>query len=191
VTEKLFIMAGLFEGPWMIMILVLASGLINWLAKRRQEQAGEDSREKETPPQPALDWEERLRRMLGEPMLPPNRPAQPTPPTQPAPPLRRPTPTTQRPPLLRPASQPSAVRRPTIEVVAPIVTRDEVSGHGVEDAVRHFEQLDPAVMTPVRPLGAVGKTRGSALGTTLRRPQVARQAFLASLVFGPPKGLEE
>jgi hypothetical protein len=182
-----FHLAGFFDGPWLFLVIVLASAVINWLSKRRAEQAGPQPGRENEPPSAPADWEERLRRLLGEEVVPP-RPARPTPvPQQPAPPLLRPT---GRPPVIRPAAP--ALRPPPVEVV-PVVISSEAEGAagGVEETVRRFEQLDPAVMTPVRPISAMGSRRSNAISVNLRQPQAARQAFVASLVFGPPKGLED
>jgi hypothetical protein len=196
VSASPFIIAGLFDGPWVFVFIVLVSAVVNWLSKRRQEQAGGEDRRNEMsggqPPKAPADWEERLRRLLGEEVVPP-RPG-PPPSSQSAPPLRRPTAPTPRPPILRPGGPTApAWRPPPVEVVPVTVktTRDEVVGHGVEETIRRFESLDSAAMTSVRPLGIMKPARGSMLGAALRQRQVAQQAFVASLVFGPPKGLEE
>jgi hypothetical protein len=74
--------------------------------------------------------------------------------------------------------------------VTGLATANQVYSN-VAETVRRFEQMDPAVMTPVRPIGARAEQRGSALGISLRQKQAARQAFIASLVFGPPKAFED
>lgn len=197
-TVSPFIIAGLFDGPWVIIAIVVAGALTNWLSKRREEKAANEKSKDGSAPasaQSALpDWEERLRRLLGEEFVPPA--PRPTQPVQPAPPLRRPSapPTATRPPIIRPADRrpASPLRPPPVEVapVTGLATANQVSG-GVGETVRRFEQLDPAVMTPVRPIGARADQRGSALGNSLRQKQAARQAFIASLVFGPPKAFED
>lgn len=195
-TASAIIIAGLFDGPWMFIAIVLASAVVNWLSKRREEKmSGGKTPEGAPPPaassqSPAADWEERLRRLLGEEMVPPAAPQ----PPRPAPPLHRPKPqTSNRPPIIRPTMRPTAPRRPPpVEVVPVVVTAssDQVSGGGVEKTIARYEQLDPAVMTAVRPITSLRKPSGSGLGAKLRDPHAARQAFVASLVFGPPKGLE-
>lgn len=199
-TTLPIIFAGLLDGPWVIIAIVVAGALTNWLNKRREEKVAGEKPKDGSAPAPSQsappDWEERLRRLLGEEMVPPS--PRPTQPAQPAPPLRRPTAqttsTATRPPIIRPADRrPASLLRPPPVEVAPVVvlsTAGQVSG-GVEETVRRFEQLDPAVMTPVRPIGAMENRRSSALGASLRQPQNARQAFIASLVFGPPKALED
>jgi len=197
VTTLPIIFAGLLDGPWVIIAIVVVGALTNWLNKRREEKAaGEKPKDGAAPAPAPVDWEERLRRLLGEELVPPTpRPPQPT---QPAPPLRRPTAqtttTATRPPILRPADRrPTSPLRPPPVEVAPVMvstTANQVYSD-VAETVRRFEQMDPAVMTPVRPIGARENRRSSALGASLRQPQLARQAFVASLVFGPPKALED
>jgi hypothetical protein len=188
VTLSPFIIAGLLDGPWVVIAIVVAGALTNWLNKRREEKAaGEKSNPDSAPvqPQPVTpDWEERLRRLLGEELVPPSPRS--TQPAQAAPPVRRP-------PVLRPAERrpASAMRPPPVEVAPVFVpaTAEHVSG-GVDETVRRFEQMDPAVMTPVRPIAGMGNRRGNMLGASLLQPQAVRQAFIASLVFGPPKAFE-
>lgn len=183
----------------MFIVIVLVSALANWLSKRKETQdSGEQPQPgtSATPPQTApTDWEERLRRLLGEQLaVPPPRPAQAN---QPPPPLRRTTltPVATRPPIIRQVERrPVAPIRPPALEVAPAVatsTGDRVAGGGVEGTIRRFEQLDAAVMTPVRPIGAMVNRTPSVLSAALRTPQAVRQAFIASLVFGPPKGMED
>lgn len=172
--------AGLFEGPWVIFALVLASVAIQALTKKRQANA--ERRNAPNPsaapnPQVPKDWEERLRRMLGDEVLPPPK----------IPPIVHAPQSKSNPPVIRP----SRADAPRIEVAPRTMTAAEVPVENVQDAVRRFEQIDPAVMTPVRPIGQTKNTLGGTLGASLRRREAARQAFVAALVFGPPKGLEE
>lgn len=84
------------------------------------------------------------------------------------------------------------MRPPPVEIVpVNLASEADVALGGVSETVRRFEQMDAAVMTPVRPIGAMGSRRGPGFAVNLRQPQAARQAFVASLVFGPPKALEE
>lgn len=181
-----FHIAGFFDGPWMFIVIVLVSAVVNWLSKRREEKAAQEGNggEDKTPASVPADWEERLRRMLGE-ELPSPTPGLPPKPEPPAPPLRRPA----APPIIRPTAP--AMRPPPVEIVPVALSSDaDVAVGGVGETIRRFEKMDAAVMTPVRPIGAMGSRR-SGLAVNLRQPQAARQAFMASLVFGPPKGLEE
>lgn len=185
----------------MFVVIVLVSALANWLSKRNETKNSGDQPQSgsstATPPTEPADWEERLRRLLGEQLaVPPTpRPAQGNNP--PAPPLRRPPvpPVATRPPIIRqverrPATPP---RPPTIEAApsVPGAAADGLGSDGVAGTVRRFEQLDPAVMTPVRPIGMKANRSASGLSVALRTPQAVRQAFVASLVFGPPKAMED
>lgn len=179
----------------MFIVIVLVSALANWLSKRNEEKKSDDTAtaaDPAAPPQPAeSDWEARLRRMLGEEVVvpPPPRPAQAT---QPVPPVLRPAnrpPTAPRPPVIR--STPPMRPLPVETAPAQGAATERFSRSSVEETIRRFEQLDAAVMTPVRPIGSARNHRGNALGVALRKSETARQAFVASLVFGPPKGMED
>jgi hypothetical protein len=189
------IAAGLFDSPWVLIALVVASGIANWLSKRRAEKNGElppsDQQPSAPPPVAPPDWEERLRRMLGED-LPPASP----PPTAAPPPIIRPvTPPRSAPPLLRPARQPMPPappqRPPPVEIVPVIVpqTVKEASAE-IEETVRRYELQEAAAKAALHHSIARAPRRATGLKTSLRQPQAARQGFVASLVFGPPKGLE-
>ncbi len=183
------IAAGLFDSPWVIIALVVASGIANWLSKRRAEKNGElpptDDQPSAPPPAAPPDWEERLRRMLGEDV-----------PTATPPPIIRPAaPTRSAPPLLRPARQPMSSapprRPPPVEVVPVIVpqTVKEASAE-IEETVRRYELQEAAARAALPQSIARVPRRTTGLKTSLRQPHAARQGFVASLVFGPPKGLE-
>lgn len=177
------IAAGLFDSPWVIIAIVVASGIANWLSKRRAEKNGELPPSDQQPSASAsaepADWEERLRRMLGED----------APPAAPPPVIRPPG---SVPPLLRPAQQPAPLRRPPPVEVVPVSgpqTVRKVSAE-IEETVRRYEQREAVVLPAVRPVVARAPRRATGLKASLRQPQAARRAFAASLVFGPPKGLE-
>ena len=172
-----YLAAGLFDSPWAIAVIVIVGAAINWLSQRRAAKS-EDQHPAGKPSQPAeepLDWETRLRRMLGE--------------ETPVPPIIVPMPGQAKPPLIRPALRPSApsLRPPPVEV-APVIAAE--TSRGVERAIRRYEQLGETRAVPARAKGQTRSGRGSVLGTALHHPQSARQAFAASLVFGPPKALE-
>lgn len=195
-NSTLLQLAGFFDGPWMFFVIVLAGAFINWLTKRRQEEAERNAtRPLARPPnplpsqptRPSAEWEERMRRMLGEEVGAPPL----------IPPIVREAAPRRQPPVITAAREGKLVRPPVRLPVPPPPTEiaplleEEAEIPSVEETVRRFEKMDPAVMTPVRPLGQLRQTEGSRLGAVLRRREVARQAFLTSLVFGPPKALEE
>lgn len=184
-SVNLIIAAGLFDSPWTVAIFVLAGALINWLSKRRADQAAENQPPEPdsagAPPPPAPNWEENLRRMFED-----KSPEQPGPPVNPPPLLRR-APTqgqTPLPPVIK------SVER--TDLVPP--TSDE--GRSLEElpepAVRRYELSSAAHAAQAREasqrLQRSRKTRP--ISISLRRAHAARQAYAASLVFGPPKGLE-
>jgi hypothetical protein len=189
------IAAGLFDSPWVIIAIVVASGIANWLSKRRAAKNGElppSDQQPSAPPSAAPpDWEERLRRMLGEDV-----PTATPPPTVAPPPIIRPSaPTSSAPPLLRPARQPMSSapprRPPPVEVVPLIVphTVKEASAE-IGETVRRYELQEAAARAALQQSIARAPRRAPGLKASLRQPQAARQGFVASLVFGPPKGLE-
>jgi len=185
------IIAGIFDGPWMFFVLVLMGALINWLTRKRTEQSkGNAASEPEKSAESGSDWEARLRRLLGEEILP--QPVKP-PPTRPPQPGSGPHPGAggRVPPLIRSVEPPgrTAQRPPPIQV-APVVTGMplKVAGGGVAQTVKEFQRMDPAVVTPMPPLRRSRASRP--LVGDLRNPASARQAFLGSVIFGPPKGLE-
>lgn len=188
------IAAGLFDSPWVIIAIVVASGIANWLSKRRAEKNGElppSDQQPSAPPSPPADWEERLRRMLGEDI-----PTATPPPTAAPPPIIRPaTPTRSAPPLLRPARQaapPVAPRRPPPVEVVPLIVPQTVkeASAEIEETGRRYELQEAAARAALRQAATRAPRRTTGLTASLRQPQAARQGFVASLVFGPPKGLE-
>jgi len=179
-----FIAAGLFDGPWVVIALVVASAIANWLAKRRAEKSGEAVGEEKTSSTPrrssappVADWEERLRRMLGEEA-----------PTAAPPPIIKPS---ARPAVTQPKDRVAPGLRPAVATATVPLAPELTEGNsGVEETIRRYEQREPGTMPAVRPIISSGAGRPVLLNNSLRQPQAARQAFLASLVFGPPKGLE-
>jgi hypothetical protein len=188
---NLIIAAGLFDSPWTIAIFLLAGALINWLSQRRANKAGNDpaSETDSASPAPAApNWEERLRRMLEEKT--PERSVPAAPPAKPPPLIRRPPSRSfdSVPPVIVPVERQAAppLRPPPVEIVPgtelelsePLGRRYELS------SAAHQAQAHQA-----RRRLQLSKAKRPVLGS-LRNPQTARQAFVGSLVFGAPKGLE-
>ncbi|MGC3958885.1 MAG: hypothetical protein QM813_13385 [Verrucomicrobiota bacterium] len=178
------IAAGLFDSPWVVIAIVVASSIANWLSKRRAEKNGEVPPSGEQPSAPP-DWEERLRRLLGEEM----------PPAAPPPVIRPAGSSNSAPPPLRPARQPATstrLRRPPPVEVAPVIGPQSVkeASAEIQETVSRYELSEMAVKSMLRPAVARAPRRTTGMTAALRRPSAARQAFIASLVFGPPKGLE-
>jgi hypothetical protein len=185
---------GLFDNPWVVVSIVIAGWLVNWLSKRRQEKQtdhrpeGEDPSPSSGKPPGEFNWEEVIRRLMGE------EPPAPAPPRVPragrgeAPSA----PDWQEEEPFQPARRPvSPVPPPLIAVPTANVTATAVSGD--EEAARRFEHFNEQGRHPATVIGhgrgyrsGVGKRAAS----RWRDPRSARRAFVASLVFGTPKGLE-
>lgn len=202
-----FFVANFLEGPWLVLVLIITSSIINWLSKKRAEQ--EQARgESEGTPREASEWEERLRRLLGEE-------EQPAPPVVKPPLVQRPAaassapaappgaaPPGVAPPVIRPAPEPIRPRRPAtspmrptqqspvVEIAPEVVSVAEKVAVRAEESLHRFEQREPVLPATATNISPVRGRRSPALGVALRQPQNARQAFVASVVFGPPKALE-
>jgi hypothetical protein len=195
--------AGLFDSPWVIAALVIGSAIANWLAKRRQEKQARNSPEDESPPPASsappgeFNLEETLRRLMGE---------EPPPPAPAPPPLiprttRRDLPPVQTPTEIKPlppewtrqAARPTEpVLRPPMAVAkSSVPTR--VTSLEIEQAEKRFDQLTEQVR---RPATVVTHTRqragrsGARGRSRWRDVRSVRRAFVASLVFAPPKSFE-
>ncbi len=180
--------ASLLDNPWIILVFILGSAVVNWLASRRK-QAMEDEAEvaEEAGPEPvpparraAVDpeLEEALRRFLGK-SQPPFREAPPVPP-----------------PLIPPAASqppPPVVPRRPVAVPAPVPARpggvDAVPVPGgvtypltAASTARRLAARTPALCGPTGP--------ARPLVATLRSRAGAREAWKLSVILGPPGGLE-
>lgn len=195
--------AGLFDNPWVVLAILIGSALANWLAKRRQEklerQAGQPPEAEE--PAPAsrplpgeFNLEETLRRLMGEepPATPP--PVIPRAAHGELPPVRSRSEETPFPPerARPPAKPPLPVLRPPI-VVPPVNLASFAASKEVEQAEQRFEQLTERVRQPAKvvvhkhqPSAHLGRRRAS----PWRDVRGVRRAFVASLVFAPPKCFE-
>jgi hypothetical protein len=201
--------AGLFDNPWLVAIFVIVGLLSNWLMKRRQEkETGEQRPEGEPPPvadkPKGFDLEAALRRLLDE-----EAPAKPpaAPPVIPhASPGRPPSP-----PVWEDEEYVQAERNwmeearaqvgekvtptpPPLPPVAAVAPRTRFTIRPTAEqaqAARRFAQLNEQGRHQA--VVVHGRGRHSRTGSRLaawRDPQNARQAFVASLVFGTPKGME-
>lgn len=201
---------GLFDQPWLVAVFIIAGLISNWLMKRRQEQeAARQSKGEESSapakPEEEFDLETAMRRLLGEP------PAAPPP----VPPV---IPGEQRPPPLTEARRPETdvlpsqpvwqeetaegwgeegeQVRPPLPAGPPTVLPPHGAAAVASEATARVVQCltqTPTAAGP-RPTPEVPTREPrfptSTRGMQWRNPQNARQAFVASLVFGPPKGFE-
>lgn len=162
------------------------------------------------PPPPVRDWEEELRRLLeGESEVPPRAPPPPPPvivretPPPPPPPVRPiapvPAPAPTPPPLFRPAPAPASLEQaeaPAFEL-APLSESNQAYARAAQLSEQVAARIAQAYVRTERPIAAGPVQRGgsvtpevAALFAQLRHPRTARQAILASVVLGPPRGLE-
>ena len=187
-----FFALGLFDNPWIVIAIVVGSMVANWLSKRRQEKQSEGS-EPASPSGKApgeFDLEETLRRLMGE-----ESPVPAPPPPIPQP-VRRELPA-------RTVREKAESRQPVRQTkpplgLPPLTTAQSglavtVVGEQQREAARRFEQLNEQGRHPAVVVGH-GRSHASAVGRRVASPwhnrRKARQAFVASLVFAPPKGLE-
>ncbi|MBI4327809.1 MAG: hypothetical protein HY674_21465 [Chloroflexi bacterium] len=212
-----FFAASLFDSPWVILVVVLAGALSQWLMKRRQRNQADSRTDGDEPlPSPGqpqdrspreLDLQEALRQLLGgeppprapqPPGIPPDlRDAQPAEAWSDEEPFQpeqawmeeaQETYEAARPPAIQTAPPP----RPHPTLARASVTRTEVSDRR-EQAAQRFEPLDEQERLPATVVNT-GRRRRSRAGVRaialVRNARTVRQAFVASLVFGPPKALE-
>jgi hypothetical protein len=170
---KFMAAANLFDNPLVLVAIVLFGALFSWLAKRRQAAAEASSNESESPPsgerghasqQPG--WQDLVRQLLGDETLPP---ATSPPPISRAPHDRLTSPTR------RSEDIPGGTNQDQDDAVRPVVAVEEQAEHLVR-----------AVRAAPRPHASVGQ---GAVGRWHNR-RIVRRAFVASLIFAPPKGLE-
>ena len=222
-----------WESLLVVVGLVLISAISNWLTKKRASEESETWPAEENslpiprprppaqppiprtapapPPAKRLDWEDELRRLLGEddPASPPPMPV-PRPPPKTAPPALAPKQV-----KLPPA--PVVTRTPPpFEIPSVLQSIDVENSPNLELSHRDWElaQMEEsrrAYQIGTRLPGQVAeqmrqaderverhtagrRPRASSDNTELlamlRQRHTARQAFIASLVFGPPKGFE-
>ena len=210
------IAASLFDSPWVLVVIVLGGALSQWLMKRRQRNQADKRPDGDEPvptagahepSQRQLDLQEALRQLLGG--GPPPRAPQPPP----IPPVMRdaqPAEVWSDEEQFQPeqawmdeaqetyeAARPPAIQtappsRPHPALARANATRIEVSEHN-EEAVRRFAQLSEQGRHPATVVNT-GRGRRSRTGARavalVRDAQTVRQAFVASLVFGPPKAFE-
>ncbi|MBI3417719.1 MAG: hypothetical protein HY043_20700 [Verrucomicrobia bacterium] len=209
--------------------LVLISAISNWLKKKRAGQGEADWPAEEntlpiprprppaqTPPRPTpsqpRNWEEELRRLLGEeePAHPPPVPAPRTPPTAaptpastskpvklpPAPVVSQPLSTFEMPPMLQEISVEDSPNLELSHREMELARMDE-SRQSHQRAARlqgqvadQMQQANEQVSRHTHARRLSASTEAAQVVAMLRHPRTARQAFVASLVFDPPKAFE-
>lgn len=187
------------SGGFIVLVTFIVIAVVASLLKKKQELGewpGESGPRREPPPRPkASNWEEELRRVLGEELMPPI--------VRPPPPLR---------PVVRPVPPPIPVAESASDAghlqvdltvpepnVEPVFTplhglaeaqqRYEAASnlqarvqHHMADVIRHSECTTQAhrAAPPAETLAAA---------RSLRTPAGARSAIIASIVLGPPRAL--
>ena len=188
--------SGLFDSPWMVAIIIIVGAISNWVTKRRQEKQAEQPHEGDEPapaaskPPGGLNLEEALRRLMGEEPAP-----------TPAPPRIPRAAHDELPPIpawhkeepFQPARHPVPPLRPPPVAVAQASSTTITASEQQVQAARRFEQLNERGRHPATVLGRGRENRSHAGKRAASRwcdPRSARQAFVGSIVFAPPKSLE-
>ncbi len=186
-----------FENPWGYAIVLIIGALVNWLAKRSQNRQatqpppGDRPPATGNPPSSEFNLEDALRRLMGEEPLPPR----------------------QRPPVISDSAQsgpPSDGQTDEVEVRSTLghsqsaiptslgqaapgtVTRTTIDAEWEEAMHRFGNSRDKG--RPSRDILEHRSTRRASSvnprkPTPWRNPVSARQAWVASIVFGPPPSL--
>ncbi len=221
-------LAASWESLLVFAVIVLLSGLSNWLKQRQARREEEQSRQSRPidrgrdavpplvhPPQAPedADWERELRRLFGEePESPPSRPLPAPPPLEAQPPPLHPRPdTVVLPPRREPSLEPAASARGADEVPAPSVEdlireggvihlpsgQATAALHGVSSilgkTVAHTRAESPIEAQVARPMQSRQRVLSPEIARVraqLRQPRTAREVFLATVLLGPPRGLE-
>ncbi len=216
------LLADSWESLIAFVVILVLSGLSNWLRRRkglpteageeeapippplrplRREPGPEPPAPETAPPEPPFDLERELRRLFGEEPAPP-----------PPPPPTPPSVVTAPPPS--PPPRPAPVESVSVESLEarPAPVRELATLAEAEAAYQRASALDELALAKLeaararaeaakalaaqRRAEAAARLRGrspevEALLTALRSPHTARQALLATFVFGPPKALDE
>lgn len=207
----------LFAQSWeslvALVVILLLSGLSNWLRQRKQLPGEPGDAEGPPPPlrplrrdrgpaesapaEPPFDLERELRRLFGEEPQPP----------PPPPPIVVPAPAPPSPPPLAPEaetweareSESAPVRLPAALAEAEAAYQrasalDELAQAKIEAARARAEAAK--ALAGRQPAATVARWRTGApeveaVRAALQSPRTARQAVLAAIILGPPKALEE
>jgi len=186
--------AGLFDNPWVVLAFVVGGALLNWYSSRKAKALGQDPDADESPeprrtPPPTEDpeWETTVRRLMGED-VPAPRPVAPPPPLPPAPPrIPHRTPPS---PVLQPMPQP-VFRREGSGSDSWTVPPPKPGSKVIRKSQVFRNAVNLASHGPARSSSGTAIDGSGPLMRSLRNPDMARKAYRMSLVFGPPKGLED
>jgi len=174
-----FFFADIFDSPWIVVLIILGTPLINWLTKKREEaklQQAPEEKKAGTPEERAA-MAELLRQLMGEPPT-----KAPVPPPLPAGDEDEAVPTM---PTSRRSGPPALPSRGGTTVQA-INRERELAKQRVKQLKEEHQHLAGAD----RYSQGRRATKGKRGASPWRDRKKARQAFVASLIFAPPKGLE-
>lgn len=173
-----FFAASLFDNPLVIAAIVIGSMIVNWMSQRRKAaEADEPPIEHRPPPaarKPAgdFDLQETIRQLLGEP----------TAPRQSTPPPIYPSAAKLPPPRLAEFSE---------ETVPPIsASRMSSASLAAYQASESADEPSKINLAHNPAQAQTGRRRIHPRTNQWRDRKHARNAFVSSLIFGPPKGLE-
>lgn len=186
-TVNPMLAAGLFDSPWVVAAIIIVGAFVNWLSqlrqqkKQREEEQQSPEAEAGSPGKPAgsFDVEEALRRLLGEEASEPTIAPPPIPRATGAPPF----------PPVRQGRAATVLVPPPIAMARPTPALLEVSDVERQTAQR-FAQTNEQVQLHLVTSASRHRARGSNWSGLWRDRSSVRRAFVGSLVFGPPKGLE-
>lgn len=198
------IAAGLLDSPWIVLVFLAVSAIASWISKRRQEkQLREELGEEQPPvgpetPRGEINLDEVMRRLMGEK----TPTASPAPPPIPNPPRNQPR--VLEIPGQKPArsswvekAKEAKRNRPDSSSPPPVISgkptplpgQQNVSSVDLQKAYENARRF--ARNERQREVSRVARSRSSLRGNDYwRNRENARRAFVASLVFGAPKGLE-
>lgn len=202
--------AGFFDNPWIVVAFFVGSALVNWISQQRQQRRRQENqipRESSPQTQPAsdeFDPEELVRRLFGDGDRPESPPPLPEPPSEPRP--RRPIREVTTLPSATPAHRledgvtEMELRTPP-ELLSPLSPSVGMGGAPVQiaesgaPAQSQFPRLGSTNSVAVPKVRAVDQRdkhtvplRGRS--NRWRDRRTLRGAFVASLLFSTPKGLE-
>jgi hypothetical protein len=197
--------------------LILISAISNWLKQKRQSDHPDSPAHPELRPRPypprraaamppvtappappkRTSWEEEMRRLLGGEPETIQPPALPSPPPTPraAPEAREigaPMPALQIPPRTPVEESPNLeliTRKLELARMAESAQAYQIGQQVPEQIAERLQQVDSQIALPGHGRRGVSPERSRGLNI-VRDQSSARQAFIATLVFGPPKALE-
>jgi len=175
------------------LLLAIGSALSGYLQKKRRREAEQAERpttppgERPVPSWPATtrDWQEELRRILQGELKP--APPHPVAPPPIPPPVRK----TPKSPVPVPERSEGTVQLPS-----PLTQSASAYSRAAQLATRvekRLQAIDAQTTSHVRAPGTRPKVSSAAavVKRWTRDPESVREAFIASLIFGPPVGLRE